>query len=169
MIQRKLDFEVKYTLGFCISQDRILMLLRNYPPNADLWNGLGGKIEIDETPNQNIKKEIFEESGVLVEVTEENYKGVVKWNIMDDNRIGGTHLFIFHLPDIIETSNLIASEEGALEWKSLVWTLNPKNKEVVENIPHFLQGALESNTPKIFDFLYEKKNALVEYSIQELL
>ncbi len=169
MIENKVNFDVKYTLGFCISKNRVLMLLRNYPPNALLWNGLGGKIEIDETPDQNIKKELFEESGLHVEVKNENYKGIVQWYIQDEDRIGGTHLFVFQIPDIIETRDLIASEEGILEWKEVDWALNPKNKEVVENIPHFLLDAIQSNTPKIFSFLYEKKNALIEYTVKDLL
>lgn len=169
MIHKALDFEIKYTLGFCTSQDKVLMLLRNYPPNAMLWNGLGGKIEKDEKPDENIRKELFEESGLQVEVKNESYKGIVKWNIQDEGRIGGTHLFVFHLPNIIEINNLIASEEGLLAWKDIDWTLDPKNTEIVENIPYFLQDALQLDTPKIFSFVYEKNNSLIEYTVKDLL
>ncbi len=48
-----------YTICFCLHDDQVLMLYRSNPPNAGLWNGLGGKIETGETPLSNIHREVL--------------------------------------------------------------------------------------------------------------
>ncbi len=40
------------------------MLYRDRPPFARHWNGLGGKIEPDETPLACVEREVLEESGL---------------------------------------------------------------------------------------------------------
>jgi hypothetical protein len=41
---------LQYTICFCLCGELILMLYRNRPPNRFHWNGLGGKLQKDETP-----------------------------------------------------------------------------------------------------------------------
>lgn len=45
----------KYTLCFCLCSDQVLMLYRKKAPNKNFWNGLGGKIEVGETPLTKMK------------------------------------------------------------------------------------------------------------------
>lgn len=40
------------------------MLLRAKEPNKGKWNGVGGKIENGETPDESCKREVFEGIGV---------------------------------------------------------------------------------------------------------
>ncbi|MDP6585179.1 MAG: NUDIX domain-containing protein, partial [Anaerolineales bacterium] len=56
---------VSHTLCFITSNEKILMLLRYNPPNEGLWNGVGGRIEKDETPLQACLREAHEETGIV--------------------------------------------------------------------------------------------------------
>ena len=51
----------KYTLCFIKNKNQLLMINRNKSPWMGCWNGLGGKIEDGEKPDQCIKREIMEE------------------------------------------------------------------------------------------------------------
>ena len=42
----------KYTLGFIIKNNEVLLLNRNKSPWMGAWNGVGGKIETGETNHQ---------------------------------------------------------------------------------------------------------------------
>lgn len=56
--------ELPYTICFCCCEQRVLMLHRAFPPNAQLWNGLGGSIESGETPLRSVQREMQEEAGI---------------------------------------------------------------------------------------------------------
>lgn len=166
--QSSTDFEIRYTLAFCLTESHVLMLRRIKPPNAGLWNGLGGKLEAGETPVQNIKREIFEEAGIEIEVNEQSYKGILKWNVLEPNIIGGAHLFFFK----VMGKNLYKlegdTEEGYLSWKTTEWITDRNNQQVAENIPFFFYPALETNQPQLYEFNYQKSNNLVSHQIKLL-
>ena len=70
------------TLGYVLSPDgaRVLMVHRNRrPEDAQLgkYNGLGGKLEADEDVAACMKREILEESGIVVK--EMSLRGTVSW------------------------------------------------------------------------------------------
>lgn len=52
------------TLCFIRKDDEILMLNREKAPLQGLWNGVGGKMEENETPMACILREIEEETGL---------------------------------------------------------------------------------------------------------
>jgi len=57
------------TLCYIKNQNKTLMLHRVKKENdmhEGKWNGLGGKIEFGETPEENAIREIKEESGLIV-------------------------------------------------------------------------------------------------------
>ncbi len=47
----------KYTICFIKKGKKILLLNRNKKPNMGMWNGVGGKIEDNETPYEGIIRE----------------------------------------------------------------------------------------------------------------
>lgn len=74
------------------------------------WNGLGGKFEAGESPEECAVREIKEESGLIVKslrlrgfITFPNFDGIEDW-----------YVFIFTVNDFEGT--LIDSTEGKLEW-----------------------------------------------------
>ena len=53
-----------HTLCFLTSGERVLMLCRRKEPNRGLWNGVGGRIEAQETPHAACLREVREETGL---------------------------------------------------------------------------------------------------------
>ncbi len=51
-------------------EDKFLLVRRSKPPNMDSWAIPGGKVEFGETLQEALKREIMEETGLLVEPTE---------------------------------------------------------------------------------------------------
>jgi 8-oxo-dGTP pyrophosphatase MutT (NUDIX family) len=59
----------RYVLGFVMDErkEKIVLIHKNRPDfQAGKLNGLGGKIEEGETPEDAIKREIEEESGLVI-------------------------------------------------------------------------------------------------------
>lgn len=140
-----------YTICFCCQGDKVLMLYRKKPPNRNRWNGLGGKIQVDETPLACMQREILEEANIdLRKSAFLRYAGIVTWPIGADSTtsISGMYAFIADLPlrwPTWEGEHIIS--EGVLCWKPVEWVCNQHNKEVVSNIPHFLPRMLSEQVP----------------------
>ena len=149
-----MDIEMLYTLCFCRSGNQLLMLYRHRPPNKGLWNGIGGKIEPNESPEQSIRREICEETGIQSkEMTCFFFAGTVSWTGIVENQHRGMYVYIVDVPPslIFDTRE---TPEGILEWKNREWILNMNNHDVVSNIPIFLPPMLKSKIPKVFHFTY---------------
>lgn len=105
------------TLGYVLSPDgqQVLLVHRNKRPD-DLhygkYNGLGGKLDRDESVTDCMKREILEESGL--EVTELRLRGTISWPGFGK---GGADWFgfIFRIERWSGTPHT-GNHEGTLEW-----------------------------------------------------
>ena len=90
------------------------MLLRNKKQNdihKGKWNGLGGKVEQGETPEECAKREVHEESGLTP--VELNFKGIITFPCFDGSN--DWVVSIFTIPRF--SGNLSpSSPEGTLKW-----------------------------------------------------
>lgn len=50
-----------------IDDDRVFLIQRAYEPFANLWTLPGGRREAGETPEECVRRELFEETGLLVD------------------------------------------------------------------------------------------------------
>ncbi len=60
---------IKHVLGFLFTEDRqqVVLIHKNKPEwQAGKWNGVGGKIEGEESPHEAIVREFEEEAGVWI-------------------------------------------------------------------------------------------------------
>lgn len=148
------------TLAYLWDQtsDRVLMIRRNARPNDDHFgkvNGLGGKLEVDESISGCVRRELHEEAGV--ELDELSLRGTITWSNFGpkgEDWMG----FIFLVTSwtgVPPTSN----DEGTLEWVDrtrLLAACDPHNEgnESVE-LPmwagdrHFVPLVFDDN-PKAF-------------------
>lgn len=140
------------------------MLHRAFPPNARLWNGLGGKIEVGETPLVSIQREVQEEAGIdLREASFVFFAGIVTWGSTGHDAVKGMYVYIAHLSEQ-QAEGIFPSNtpEGLIDWKPLAWVCDLHNPAVVSNIPHFLPPMLQAQTPYEYFCEYEHENLASE-------
>jgi len=101
------------TLCYVMKDGMTLMLYRNKKENdfhEGKWNGLGGKFEDGETPEECAVREIKEESGLTVE--NPIMKGFITFPLFDGKN--DWYVFVFKFDGC--QGELIDSPEGKLEW-----------------------------------------------------
>ncbi|MCH4569817.1 8-oxo-dGTP diphosphatase [Bacillus sp. ES1-5] len=149
----------KYTICFIRKGNEILLLNRNKKPNMGMWNGVGGKIEDNETPYEGIIRETLEETGIdLPSVT---YKGNVVFKSKDEPRGSeGMYVFLADLPDGVHMDTPLSTAEGLLEWKEIDWILNCDNRGVVSNLPKYLPIVLTEDNKLEHIFTYDNRNII---------
>jgi len=100
------------TLCYIKKDGYTLMVYRNKKPNdmhAGKWNGLGGKFEPGESPEECIIREVQEESGLGIQ--DPKMHGLLMFpNFKDDD----WYVFVFTATEF--EGELIDSPEGELEW-----------------------------------------------------
>lgn len=105
------------TLGYIVSPDgrQVLLVHRNKRPD-DLhygkYNGLGGKLDRDESVTDCMKREILEESGLRVEAM--TLRGMINWPGFGKNEEDWFG-FIFRIDGWSGTPHE-GNHEGTLEW-----------------------------------------------------
>ena len=122
--------------------------------HQDKWNGLGGKLITGESPEECIKREVLEESGLIIK--DPKLHGIItfpKFDGFDD------WLVFVYSSDKFE-GELIDSDEGELEWinNDVLFDLNLWEGDKVF-IPWLSQEKFFSAK-----FIYKKKK-LADYSV----
>ena len=100
------------TLCYIQRGDEYLMLHRvkkENDVNRDKWIGLGGKFEKDESPEECLLREVYEESGLTL--TQWRYRGIVTFV----NTVCPTEYMHLFTADGFE-GRIGACSEGELEW-----------------------------------------------------
>jgi len=125
----------KYTVCFVKNDNNILMLNREKSPIMGVWNGVGGKIEKGETPDEGALREVFEETGIRVE----RYfsKGTVSWET-SNGELDGIYVYLYEVTNHLKLETPIKIREGILDWKSIDWILNPINLGIAEMVSQYL-------------------------------
>lgn len=98
------------TLVYLKQAGKTLMLHKAKGYQKGKWNGLGGKLEKGESPEEAMRREVFEESGLKVEKA--LLKGFLTWPEFDGE--DDWYAFVYVVTDF--SGELRASEEGELEW-----------------------------------------------------
>ena len=151
-----MDIALKYTICFIFLHNQVLMLNRLKKPNMGLWNGVGGKIEMGETPLMGIKREITEETGIILEDSKILSCGKVCWfNEGDPLNYGGMYLF---RADLLSYDDrlLQQTDEGILCFKKVDWVLDDHNLGIVSNIRFFLPYVCDDQRQYQHNFRYRK-------------
>jgi 8-oxo-dGTP diphosphatase len=137
--------EYHFTLCFLFHQDNILMIERKKEPNLGMWNGVGGHIEIGESPLQSCIREIEEETGIVVPTL--RFGGVLTWEEWTFER-GGMYFFSAE----VDSDLVRHSAEGDLAWKTYDWVMT--SPAGVGNIPEFLPDLKTKHAPRRYHCLF---------------
>ncbi|TVY10268.1 NUDIX hydrolase [Paenibacillus cremeus] len=156
---------LKYTICFLKRGHEVLMLNRSKPPGMGRWNGVGGKLEPGETPEQNAFREIHEETGILV--SDLVSAGHVHW-INAQGVMTGAHLFVANLPVDFQYAAPRDTAEGILAWKTADWLLDKQNKGIISHLQLYLGHVLEQRGRYEFVCTFNAKDEVVDFQVSEL-
>lgn len=100
------------TLAYVRDGERTLMLRRpdDHPDQSGKYNGLGGKFEPGESPEQCLAREVLEESGLVVREAE--LKGFLTFPAFDG--ADDWYVFVYLVTSFSGTAT--AGAEGELHW-----------------------------------------------------
>ncbi len=101
------------TLCYIRKNGKTLMIYRNKKENdyhEGKWNGVGGKFEIGENPEECATREVKEETGLSVKSLK--MKGFISFPNFDGKN--DWHVFLFIIDDF--EGEIIDSNEGELHW-----------------------------------------------------
>jgi len=157
---------VMATLGYLLSSDgkQVLMIHRNKRPDDihyGKYNGLGGKVEVDEDIVSGLSRELWEESGLVVDHAV--LRGTVSWPGFGKN--GEDWFGFIFLVDKWHGEQFVGNNEGTLEWVPLdslltlpVW---PSDLE-------FLPMVFDEDTRPFHGIMPYKNGAMVRWSYQRV-
>lgn len=103
---------INTTLCYIEKDNKYLMLHRikkENDLNHDKWIGIGGKFEDRESPEQCVRREAFEETGLTLKKC--NYRGIVTFV---SDKWPTEYMHVFTTTDF--SGELKDCDEGALEW-----------------------------------------------------
>lgn len=135
-----------FTVGFITLGDQILLLHRNKAPNKGKWNGVGGHIEVGESPHDCMRREIWEETGL--QVNHLHFGGILTWEGYEIER-GGLYIFSAE----VDSDVIRANDEGELAWHTRQFAFS--HCDVVDNIHYFLPPVLAGASPLHYHFHYD--------------
>jgi ADP-ribose pyrophosphatase len=155
---------LKFTICFIKQGDHILLLNREKPSWMGAWNGVGGKLEPNETPRESILREVKEETGIVLDSID--FKGVVTW-FVGGTWTGGMYAYIVELPSDYRYETPRKTDEGILDWKDMQWILHPENRGIVTNIPKFIGKLIHD--PRCFEHrCFYQDGQLVQYECMQI-
>ncbi|WEG10897.1 8-oxo-dGTP diphosphatase [Pullulanibacillus sp. KACC 23026] len=146
---------LKFTICFIKQGNHFLMLNRESPEWMGAWNGVGGKLEENETPIEGILREVKEETHLELQQDLVQYKGKVTWYDVNGTFYGGMYLFLAEIPESMRYATPVKTAEGILDWKSLDWLLHPQNKGVAD-VKRFFETMIHDAHPYDYRCLYDE-------------
>ena len=106
------DYIYSAVVVFCyiIKNNKVLLIKRNMPPDADKYTVIGGKKERGEDLLTACKREVFEETGLILKTIQ--FRGAV--NVMIEESDFETVAFYFKSEEF--SGDLVSSQEGNVQW-----------------------------------------------------
>ncbi|WP_072593764.1 NUDIX hydrolase [Streptobacillus ratti] len=147
-----------YTVCYLIRDNKFLMLYRNKKEvdiNKGKWIGVGGKIELGESPHESIKREVKEETGYNLNECVLRGMPVFVYNGITE------YIYVFTSEDF--SGEMIACDEGDLKYipKDKILDLN-----IWEGDKYFLKDLIDDKK-EFFVYRMEYENDKLVSVIKE--
>lgn len=127
--------------------NKILLVKRNKQPYKNCWNGIGGKVEKNETVFDCAKRECMEETNINLT----NPKLLVTYVYPETNSINSNSTLNV-IYDFVNEVNVDENEEGYYEWKDIDFVMNSQDKTIAgfSNLNQFVKEILDFENIKKF-------------------
>lgn len=138
-------------LLFTNNYKQVLLVRRNKNPYINCWNGIGGKIEVNETPIEAAIRECKEETGIVITKP----KLLVTYIYPEEN-IPNSNTRLNVLYDFVDKVEVADNIEGHYEWKDVEFIMDSNSKEIagLSNLNQFVKEIFDLENIKKF---YEKE------------
>lgn len=140
----------RYVVTFILNKtrDKVLLIKRIKPPYIGKYNGIGGKIEGNETIHECCIRETFEEIGIKIDKPIHLVTHIYPETIGFNNK--NVELNVFY--DILDEVPIKDIEEGSFHWMDVDFVENFENKELAgyANTSLFIREILEVENVKHF-------------------
>lgn len=138
---------IKILLLFTNNYKQVLLVKRNKNPYINCWNGIGGKIEVNETPIEAAIRECKEETGIIITKP----KLLVTYIYPEENiQNSNTRLNILY--DFVDNVEIADNIEGHYEWKNIDFVMDATNKNIagLSNLNQFVKEIFDLENIKNF-------------------
>lgn len=138
---------IKILLLFTNNYKQVLLVKRNKNPYINCWNGIGGKIEVNETPLEAAIRECKEEIGIIITKP----KLLVTYIYPEENiQNSNTRLNISY--DFVDKVEIADNIEGHYEWKNIDFVMDATNKNIagLSNLNQFVKEIFDLENIKNF-------------------
>lgn len=134
-------------LLFNKNYDKVLLVKRNKKPYPNCWNGIGGKIEQNESVIDATIRECQEEANINLK----NPKQLLTLRYPQNNPLN-SNVELHIMYDIVEETPLKDNEEGHYEWKNIDFVMDINNQEIagLSNLNQFVKEILDLENIKKF-------------------
>lgn len=132
----------RYVLLLLFTKDfkKVLLIKRNKKPFANLYNGIGGKIELGETVKEATIRECMEEAKIQIKSPKLLMTCIYPKSINAEEEKEMAVLY-----DIVDEVNVEENDEGTFEWKDINFALDFNNKQIagLSNLAQFIKEILD--------------------------
>ena len=139
----------KYVLLLLFTKDykKVLLIKRKKKPFADLYNGIGGKIEQNESVKEATIRECIEETNIRIENPKLLITSIYPKSVNADEEKEMSVLY-----DTANEVDVKENYEGTFEWKPIEFALDFYNKQIagLSNLAQFIKEILDIEGIKKF-------------------
>ncbi len=139
----------KYVLLLLFTKDykKVLLIKRKKKPFADLYNGIGGKIEQNESVKEATIRECIEETNIRIENPKLLITSIYPKSVNADEEKEMSVLY-----DTVNEVDVKENYEGTFEWKPIEFALDFYNKQIagLSNLAQFIKEILDIEGIKKF-------------------
>ncbi len=129
------------------NHDKVLLVKRNEKPYKNYWDGIGGKIEEDETPLEAAKRECMEEANIVLM----NPRLLVTY-IYPESSVMSSNTKLNIIYDFVDEVDIADNEEGHYAWKNIDFVMNIDSQEIagLSNLNQFVKEIFDLENIKKF-------------------
>jgi mutator protein MutT len=160
MMAKESHPDIRRTLLFLIKNDQILLALKKRGFGAGKWNGVGGKIEADESIEEALVRECQEEIGV----TPKTWQAVAELDFVQDSKTDPWHMYVHAYISTNWDGEPAESEEMRPEWYKLD---NIPYDDMWEDDRYWLPQILDGKRVH-GSFTFDENDKMLDHNISEV-